>query len=84
MSMIQVRIYESINFKEFVKLLSAFSSRASKDTKLAYMFLVYDVDGDGRSSRVPEDSRFASDQAQVTVLFHPLTLSLLSVLHVMQ
>ena len=43
----QVRIYESINFKEFVKLLSAFSARASKETKLQYMFLVYDVDGDG-------------------------------------
>ncbi len=45
----QIRIYESVNFKEFVKLLSAFSSRASRDTKLEYMFLVYDVDGDGKT-----------------------------------
>ena len=43
----QVRIYESINFKEFVKLLSAFSPRAGRDLKLATMFMVYDVDGDG-------------------------------------
>jgi hypothetical protein len=43
----QVRIYGNINFKEFVKLLSAFSSRASRETKLQYMFMVHDVDGDG-------------------------------------
>ena len=43
----QVRIYESVNFKEFVKLLSAFSARGSRDVRLEYMFRVYDVDGDG-------------------------------------
>jgi hypothetical protein len=32
---------------EFAKMLSAFSSKASKDSKLHYMFVVYDVDGDG-------------------------------------
>jgi len=44
---IQVRIYESVNFREFVKLLTAFSPRASRSIKLEYMFRVYDVDGDG-------------------------------------
>ncbi len=43
----QVRVFESVNFKEFVKLLSAFSSRATTNTKLEYMFMIYDVDGDG-------------------------------------
>lgn len=43
-----MRIYEVVNFKEFAKLLSAFSSRATRDTKLEYMFMVHDVDGDGR------------------------------------
>lgn len=42
-----MRIYEVVNFKEFAKLLSAFSSRATRDTKLEYMFMVHDVDGDG-------------------------------------
>jgi serine/threonine-protein phosphatase 2B regulatory subunit len=46
-----VRMYESVNFKEFAKMLSAFSSKASKDSKLHYMFVVYDVDGDGIISR---------------------------------
>ncbi|KAG1672235.1 hypothetical protein FOA52_002936 [Chlamydomonas sp. UWO 241] len=46
-----VRIYASVNFKEFAKLLSAFSDRAPRDTKLEYMFMVYDVDGDGVVSR---------------------------------
>eukprot|EP00798_Chlamydomonas_sp_ICE-L_P030183 gene30183-35168_t len=50
-----VRMYESVNFKEFVKLLSAFSSRASRDEKLEMMFHVYDVDGDGSVS--PDDMR---------------------------
>lgn len=43
-----MHIYGNVNFKEFVKLLSAFSSRAARDTKLEYMFMVYDVDGDGK------------------------------------
>eukprot|EP00955_Chlamydomonas_euryale_P103887 365530-Chlamydomonas_euryale.AAC.24 len=33
--------------QDFAKLLSAFSDRASRDTKLEYMFMVFDVDGDG-------------------------------------
>jgi Ca2+-binding EF-hand superfamily protein len=42
-----VRLFESVNFKEFVRLLSAFSSRASREVKLDAMFSVWDVDGDG-------------------------------------
>ena len=47
---LKVRIYESVNFREFTKLLAAFSPRASRNIKLEYMFLVYDVDGDGEST----------------------------------
>ncbi len=39
--------FESINFKEFLGLLSAFSSKASRDEKLRFMFNVFDVDGKG-------------------------------------
>ncbi|GAB4820563.1 hypothetical protein N2152v2_007609 [Parachlorella kessleri] len=39
--------FESINFKEFLGLLTAFSSKASRDEKLRFMFNVFDVDGDG-------------------------------------
>lgn len=35
-----VRHFESVNFKEFVKLLAPFSSRATRDMKLASMFRV--------------------------------------------
>ena len=40
--------FESINFKEFLGLLSAFSSKASRDEKLRFMFSVFDVDGKSR------------------------------------
>jgi serine/threonine-protein phosphatase 2B regulatory subunit len=42
-----VRVFDSVNYKQFVKLLSAFSKHATKDAKLEFMFHVYDVDGDG-------------------------------------
>lgn len=42
-----VRMFESVNFREFVKVLSAFSPKASRADKIAFMFQVYDVDGDG-------------------------------------
>jgi serine/threonine-protein phosphatase 2B regulatory subunit len=45
------RLFESVNFKEFVKLLAPFSARASRDDKLEAMFLIYDVDGDGEASQ---------------------------------
>ncbi len=37
--------FESIYFKEFLGLLSAFSSKASRDEKLRFMFNVFDIDG---------------------------------------
>lgn len=37
--------FESINFKEFLGLLAAFSCKASRDDKLRFMFNVFDVDG---------------------------------------
>lgn len=46
-----VRTLESLNFKEFVKLLAPFSPNASREEKIAFMFLVYDTDGDGIISR---------------------------------
>eukprot|EP00877_Chromochloris_zofingiensis_P005861 jgi/Chrzof1/1528/Cz10g11080.t1 len=46
-----VRLFESVNFLEFARLLAAFSSRADREEKLYFMFLVYDVDGDGVVSR---------------------------------
>jgi Ca2+-binding EF-hand superfamily protein len=42
-----VRIFEAVNFKEFVRLLSAFSSRAERDDRITFLFTVYDIDGDG-------------------------------------
>lgn len=46
-----VRLFECCNFKDFAKLLAALSPRATRDDKLAYMFMVYDIDGDGAISR---------------------------------
>jgi Ca2+-binding EF-hand superfamily protein len=45
-----VRLFEAVNYKEFVKLLAPFSPRAPRDEKVAAMFRVYDVDGDGESA----------------------------------
>lgn len=42
-----VRLFHCVNFKEFVKLLSSFSDRATRDQKIESIFYVYDVDGDG-------------------------------------
>lgn len=36
-----------MNFLDFVKLLAPFTSRASLEDKLNFLFMVYDVDGDG-------------------------------------
>ncbi|DBA70215.1 TPA: hypothetical protein ACH3X2_012126 [Trebouxia sp. C0005] len=41
------RIFESVNFKDFVLLLSAFSTRAAVEDKVHLIFAVYDSDGDG-------------------------------------
>lgn len=36
---------EGVNFRDFVKLVSTFSTRASREQKLKLMFDVYDYDG---------------------------------------
>ena len=43
-----VRTFESMNFKEFARLLSNFSGRTSKEQKIDLIFRVYDIDGDGK------------------------------------
>jgi Ca2+-binding EF-hand superfamily protein len=42
-----VRLFESANFLEFVRLLAPFAARVPRDDKLAFLFSVFDVDGDG-------------------------------------
>lgn len=46
-----VRMVESANFTEFVRVLAAFSSRTPREDKVRFIFEVYDVDGDGVVSR---------------------------------
>lgn len=46
-----VRMVESANFTEFVRVLAAFSPRTPREDKVAFIFEVYDVDGDGVVSR---------------------------------
>ena len=45
-------IFENVNFKDFLNLLSAFSPKATKEEKLKFMFNFHDVDGDGYISRL--------------------------------
>mmetsp|Transcript_22000 Transcript_22000/g.37644 ORF Transcript_22000/g.37644 Transcript_22000/m.37644 type:complete len:180 (+) Transcript_22000:136-675(+) len=46
-----VRVFESVNFKDYIRLVAPFSQRATREAKLAAMFYVYDVDGDGLIGR---------------------------------
>ncbi|GBF88100.1 calcineurin subunit B [Raphidocelis subcapitata] len=48
-----LRLFESVNFLEFVKLLAPFTARVSREDKLQFLFTVFDVDGDGLVS--PDD-----------------------------
>ncbi|CAI9783016.1 unnamed protein product [Fraxinus pennsylvanica] len=43
-----LRMLDGLNFKEFVAFLSAFSSRASLQQKMEFIFTVYDSDGNGK------------------------------------
>lgn len=43
-----LRMLNGLNFKEFVAFLSAFSSRASLQQKVEFIFKVYDSDGNGK------------------------------------
>mmetsp|Transcript_14457 Transcript_14457/g.43727 ORF Transcript_14457/g.43727 Transcript_14457/m.43727 type:complete len:178 (-) Transcript_14457:4154-4687(-) len=45
------RLFDSVNFKEFVEILAPFSARASHEDKVRFIFTVYDMDGDGAVSR---------------------------------
>eukprot|EP00884_Botryococcus_braunii_P015538 jgi/Botrbrau1/2668/Bobra.0203s0015.1 len=40
-------MFEDMNFKEFVRVLAPFSKRATKEDRVAFIFRIYDVDGDG-------------------------------------
>lgn len=42
-----VRLLDGCNYRDFVRFLAAFSSRASARDKAQFMFDCYDVDGDG-------------------------------------
>ncbi|KAA8491923.1 Calcineurin subunit B [Porphyridium purpureum] len=42
-----VQIFESVNFREFVKLLSVFSESASEEAKRDFVFRFFDIDQDG-------------------------------------
>lgn len=46
-----MQLFENCNFKDFVRLLSAFSPRASRAEQLRFLFDLYDVDGDAAVSR---------------------------------
>ena len=46
-----VRMLDGCNYRDFVKFLAAFSSRASPHAKARFMFDCYDVDGDGAISQ---------------------------------
>eukprot|EP00475_Leptophrys_vorax_P046316 TRINITY_DN9901_c0_g1_i2.p1 TRINITY_DN9901_c0_g1~~TRINITY_DN9901_c0_g1_i2.p1 ORF type:complete len:176 (+),score=17.12 TRINITY_DN9901_c0_g1_i2:489-1016(+) len=43
---------EGVNFKDFVRWLAAFSSRADAEDRTRLIFAVYDVDNDGKISRL--------------------------------
>ena len=43
----QVRVFDGVNFMEFCRLLTPFSSKASHSTKILSIFRLFDVDGDG-------------------------------------
>ena len=47
-----VSVFENVNFKDFLQILSAFSPKATKEEKLRFMFNFHDVDGDGYISRL--------------------------------
>lgn len=49
-----IRLFEGVNFKEFCRLLAPFSRKATSDMKVAAMYTVFDVDGDGKAPNVEE------------------------------
>lgn len=45
------RRFQNVNFKDFCRLLSAFSQRASRETRIQLIFSTHDIDSDGFISR---------------------------------
>ncbi|KAL8145233.1 uncharacterized protein LOC141706868 [Apium graveolens] len=73
------RMVDGLNFKEFVAFLSAFSSRATLQQKVEFIFKVYDLDGNGKVAfndmlDVLRDltGQFISEQQREQVLTHVL------------
>ncbi|KAL4571350.1 hypothetical protein LXL04_018108 [Taraxacum kok-saghyz] len=73
------RMIDGLNFKEFVLFLSAFSSRATLQHKVEFIFKVYDSDGNGKVAfsdllDVLRDltGQFISEQQRELVLTHVL------------
>ncbi|XP_077222710.1 uncharacterized protein LOC143856390 [Tasmannia lanceolata] len=74
-----LRMLDVLNFKDFVAFLSAFSSRASMQQKIEFIFKVYDSDCNGKVSfndilDVLRDLAgiFISEQQKQEVLTHAL------------
>ncbi|KAJ8617309.1 hypothetical protein MRB53_013495 [Persea americana] len=74
-----LRILDGLNFKEFVAFLSAFSSRATLQQKIEFIFKVYDSDCNGKVTfndvlDVLRDltGSFISEQQRQQVLTHVL------------
>ncbi|XP_043696364.1 calcineurin subunit B-like [Telopea speciosissima] len=74
-----LRMLDGLNFKEFVAFLAAFSSRASLQQKIEFIFKVYDSDCNGKVnfndiSEVLRDltGSFISEQQRQQVLTHVL------------
>ncbi|KAL5699035.1 hypothetical protein ACHQM5_029992 [Ranunculus cassubicifolius] len=74
-----LRFLDGLNFKEFVAFLSAFSSRATIQQKVEFIFKVYDVNGNGKVSLVDMldvlrdlTGSFISEQQRQQVLTHVL------------
>ncbi|KAK9845346.1 hypothetical protein WJX81_003956 [Elliptochloris bilobata] len=69
------QIFSEVNFKEFVEALVCCSKRATREDRLARIFSVFDVDGDGVISREDLElmvrqlagSTFTDEQVQATV-----------------
>ncbi|EYU37154.1 hypothetical protein ABFS82_10G127100 [Erythranthe guttata] len=73
------RMLDGLNFKEFVAFLSSFSSRASMQQKVEFIFRVYDSDGNGKVTfnemlDILRDltGQFISEQQREKVLGHVL------------
>ncbi|KAF3452927.1 hypothetical protein FNV43_RR03360 [Rhamnella rubrinervis] len=74
-----LRMLDGLNFKEFVAFLSAFSSRASLQQKVEFIFKVYDTDCNGKVTvsdmlNILRDltGQFISEQQREQVLSHVL------------